>query len=250
MLSDEELLRYSRQIMLPEFDVAGQEKLKASTALVVGLGGLGSPVSMYLAAAGVGHLILVDNDEVDLTNLQRQIVHTSMSVGEPKVYSAQRMLADLNPHCKITAEYTKFKPNMGDRLVASADVIVDCSDNFAVRFLLNKLSVQYQVPLVSGAAIRMDGQLSVYDPMNESSPCYNCLFDNEGEEDVSCTNNGVLSPLVGLVGSIQAIETIKQLTGIGSTLVGKLLMVDVLNMRFREVTVNKNPDCLTCSGKH
>jgi adenylyltransferase/sulfurtransferase len=249
MLSDEELLRYSRQIMLPELDVAGQEKLKESTVLIVGLGGLGSPVAMYLAAAGVGHLILVDNDEVELTNLQRQIIHSSVNVGEAKVYSAQRALADLNPHCKITAEFTKFKEKMGDRLVASADVILDCSDNFAVRFLLNKLSVQYQVPLVSGAAIRMDGQVSVYDPMNELSPCYHCLFDDEGEDDVTCASNGVLSPVVGIVGSIQATEAIKQLTGVGATLVGKLLMVDALNMRFREVKITKNPDCAVCSGK-
>lgn len=249
MLSDEELLRYSRQIMLPELDVAGQEKLKAATVMIVGLGGLGSPVAMYLAAAGVGHLILVDHDEVDLTNLQRQIVHNSERIGESKVHSARETILDLNPHCKVTVEAKRLKERSADRLVASANAIVDCTDNFSTRFLLNRLSVQYQVPLISGAAIRMDGQISVYDPNNEESPCYQCLFDDTGEGDQTCANNGVLAPIVGLVGSIQAVETLKQLTGMGQTLVGRLLMVDGLNMRFREVRLKKNPDCEACSGK-
>jgi molybdopterin/thiamine biosynthesis adenylyltransferase len=249
MLNDDELLRYSRQIMLPEMDVAGQEALRSATALVVGLGGLGSPVSMYLAAAGIGKLILVDHDQVDLSNLQRQIVHGTSDVGADKVASAKAALSQLNPLCQVQAESVKLVAENGSDLVARADIILDCSDNFSVRFLLNRLSVEHKVPLVSGAAIRFDGQVSVYDPNNTLSPCYHCLFDETGDEDLRCATNGVLAPLVGVVGAIQATEAIKQLCGLGCTLVGRLLIVDAMSMQFRDVKVKKNPHCVVCS-KH
>lgn len=248
MMTDEELLRYSRQILLPQLDVDGQEKLRAATVLIVGLGGLGSPVSLYLAAAGVGRLIMVDHDTVDLSNLQRQIAHQTSSIGKAKVESAADSARRLNPHCDIVPVTDKLEDSNAQRWVEQADVIVDCSDNFAVRFLLNRLSVQCVVPLVSGAAIRLDGQLSVYDPRVADSPCYRCLYEETGEEDMRCVSNGVLAPIVGIVGSIQATEAIKVITGIGSTLVGRLLLLDGLRMQFREIRLNKNPDCPVCGG--
>jgi len=248
MMTDDELLRYSRQILLPELDVAGQEKLRAATALIVGAGGLGSPVILYLAAAGVGRLILVDHDVVDLSNLQRQIAHRTDSIGQPKVMSAAAMARQLNPHCEVITVAEQLDASNVDQWVPQADVIVDCSDNFAVRFLLNRASVQHRVPLVSGAAIRMDGQLSVYDPRQADSPCYRCLYDEIGNEDLRCVSNGVLAPIVGIVGSIQATETIKVLTGIGAPLVGRLLLLDGLRMQFREIRLNKNKNCPVCSA--
>lgn len=247
MLTDDELLRYSRQIMLPQVDIAGQEKLREATVLVVGVGGLGSPVAMYLAAAGVGKLVLVDQDQVDLSNLQRQIIHTTERIGVDKVESARATLAQLNTACKVETIAAQFCAENSDALVANCQVIVDCSDNFAVRFLLNRLSVQYQVPLVSGAAIRMEGQISVYDPRLSSSPCYHCLYQETGEEDQSCTTNGVLAPVVGVVGSIQATETIKLIAGIGDALMGRLLLVDFLTMEFRSIRLKKDPACPVCS---
>lgn len=249
MLTDDELLRYSRQIMLPELDIAGQEALRQATVLVVGMGGLGSPVAMYLAAAGVGNLILVDHDQVDLSNLQRQIAHTTDRVGQDKVASAAAALGQLNPGCHVQTVTDKLTEQNADTLIASCDLIVDCSDNFAVRFLLNRMSVVHRKPLVSGAAIRLDGQLSVYDPRVADSPCYRCLFDETGEEDRRCATNGVLAPVVGVVGSIQAIEAIKVIVGFGETLVGRLLIFDALTMGFRKVKVKRNPDCPVCSGK-
>ena len=249
MLTDEELLRYSRQIMLPELDVAGQEKLRSASVLVVGLGGLGSPVAMYLAAAGVGKLVLVDHDQVDLSNLQRQISHTTDRIGEDKVASAAVTLKQLNPGCAVDAMKVRLSEGNADNLVSTCDVIVDCSDNFAVRFLLNKLSVKHNKPLVSGAAIRLDGQVSVYDPRDVRSPCYRCLFDETGEEDLRCSTNGVLAPLVGLVGSVQATEAIKVIADVGEPLVGRLLIIDALNMNFRSVKIKPNPNCPVCSSK-
>lgn len=246
MMTDEELLRYSRQILLPQLDVDGQEKLRAATVLVMGLGGLGSPVSLYLAAAGVGRLILVDHDTVDLSNLQRQIVHETASVGRPKVESAAATLRRLNPHCEVIPVQQQLQDDNARPWVEQADVIVDCSDNFAVRFLLNRLSVQCRVPLVSGAAIRLDGQLSVYDPRNPQSPCYRCLYEETGEEDLRCVTNGVLAPIVGIVGAIQATEVIKLIAGFGAPLVGRLLLLDGQQMQFREIRLNKNPACPVC----
>lgn len=248
MMTDEELLRYSRQILLPQLDVEGQEKLRAATALIVGLGGLGSPVVLYLAAAGVGRLILVDHDAVDLSNLQRQIAHQTASIGKPKVESAAETARRLNPHCDIVTVTEKLDADNAQRWVSQSHVIVDCSDNFAVRFLLNRMSVQCKVPLVSGAAIGLDGQLSVYDPRLENSPCYRCLYDETGEEDMRCVSNGVLAPIVGIVGSIQATEAIKVLAGLGTTLVGRLLLLDGLRMQFREIRLNRNPACPVCGA--
>lgn len=249
MLTDEELLRYSRQIMLPELDVAGQEKLRSASVLVVGLGGLGSPVAMYLAAAGVGKLVLVDHDQVDLSNLQRQISHTTARIGDDKVASTAVALEQLNPGCQVEPVNARLTEDNADMLVSACDLVLDCSDNFAVRFLLNRMSVSHGKPLVSGAAIRMDGQVSVYDPRDVSSPCYRCLFDETGEEDLRCSTNGVLAPLVGLVGSIQATEAIKVIAGVGEPLVGRLLIVDALNMNFRSVKIKPNLNCPVCSGK-
>lgn len=249
MMTDDELLRYSRQILLPELDVAGQEKLRAATALIVGAGGLGSPVVLYLAAAGIGRLILVDHDVVDLSNLQRQIAHRTDTIGQAKVMSAATMARQLNPHCEVTTVAEQLAAGNVDQWLPQADVIVDCSDNFAVRFLLNRASVQHRIPLVSGAAIRMDGQLSVYDPRQADSPCYRCLYDETGNEDLRCVSNGVLAPIVGIVGSIQATETIKVLTGMGTPLVGRLLLLDGLRMQFREIRLNKNKSCPVCGAE-
>ncbi|MDY6921555.1 MAG: molybdopterin-synthase adenylyltransferase MoeB [Pseudomonadota bacterium] len=247
MFNDDELLRYSRQIMLPELDISGQEALRDASVLVVGLGGLGSPVALYLAAAGVGRLTLVDHDTVDLTNLQRQIAHTTQSIGTAKVESAATAVNALNGQCQVEAIASPLTAENGPGLVQRSQVIVDCSDNFSVRFLLNRLSRRHRVPLVSGAAIRWDGQLSVYDPRRPDSPCYHCLYQETGEEEEQrCATLGVLSPLVGLVGSLQAVETIKVVTGAGSTLVGRLLLVDALQMRFRELRLRRDRNCPVC----
>ncbi len=249
MLTDEELLRYSRQIMLPEVDIAGQEKLRQATVFVAGVGGLGSPVALYLAAAGVGKLILADHDRVDLSNLQRQIAHATNDIDRLKAESAADSVKQLNPGCEVVVCNEKITEDNVREKVAGAQVIVDCCDNFGLRFLLNRISVEKGVPLVSGAAIRMDGQISVYDPRDEPSPCYHCLFDESGEQDQTCSANGVLSPLVGMVGSMQAIEAIKVIVGMGSTLVGRLMIVDALTMKFRDVKIKRNPQCVVCGSK-
>ena len=246
MLSDEELLRYSRQIMLPELDIAGQEALRNANVLIAGVGGLGSPVALYLAAAGVGQLILADHDRVDLSNLQRQIAHGTGDIDRPKAQSAAESIAELNPHCRTVVWDQKITPANVNELVSDVSVIVDCSDNFALRFLLNRVSVAQSIPLISGAAIRMDGQISVYDPRDPESPCYHCLFEETGEEDQTCTANGVLAPVVGMLGSMQAIETIKMITAVGSPLVGRLLIVDALSMKIRDVKIKPNPSCKVC----
>ncbi|HCB41031.1 MAG TPA: molybdopterin-synthase adenylyltransferase MoeB [Gammaproteobacteria bacterium] len=246
MLTDDELLRYSRQIMLPEVDIAGQEKLREATVLVVGLGGLGSPVVMYLAAAGVGKLVLVDHDQVDLSNLQRQIIHTTDRIGCDKVRSAQIAIAQLNPECQVQTITAQLGHENGETLVGDCQVIVDCSDNFQVRFLLNRLSVKHQLPLVSGAAIRMEGQVSVYDPKQPDSPCYRCLYQETGAEDQRCTSNGVLAHVVGVIGALQATETVKLIAGIGDSLVGRLVLVDFLTMEFRSIRLKQDATCPVC----
>lgn len=246
MLSDEELLRFSRQIMLPELDVAGQEKLKAATVFIAGLGGLGSPVALYLAAAGVGKLILADHDQVDLSNLQRQIAHGNNDIGRLKVESAAESVRQLNPNCQVVVSSEKItEQNVRDHML-DPNVILDCSDNFQLRFLLNRISVEKKIPLVSGAAIRFDGQISVFDPRNDISPCYRCLFEEIGEEDETCTGNGVLAPVVGMLGCMQAIEAIKILARVGSTLMGRLLIVDALTMKMRDVKIKRNLNCPVC----
>ncbi len=245
-MNDEELLRYSRQIMLPRFDVDGQEKLLAAKVMIVGLGGLGCPVAMYLAAAGIGQLVLVDNDAVDLSNLQRQIAHSTASIGRNKAESAHDTLRALNPHTRITVIPERLAADALLQAVAASSAVVDCTDNFSTRFALNKACVESRVPLVSGAAIRMEGQVSVFDSRVSGSPCYHCLYEESEDGDVTCSENGVIAPLTGIIGSIQAMECIKVLTGCGTTLSGKLLLVDAYNMQFREMQLKKNPACPVC----
>lgn len=245
-MNDEQLLRYSRQLMLPGVDVAGQEKLLAARVLVLGLGGLGCPAAMYLAAAGVGKLTLVDHDTVDLSNLQRQIAHTTASIGRLKVESARDALLALNPSISIATLAAKVEGTELAALVARHDAVLDCTDNFAIRFELNAACVVSGVPLVSAAAIRLEAQISVFDPRQSESPCYRCLYDEDAEADQSCAQNGVLAPLVGVVGSLQALECLKLLVGIGTSLSGRLLLLDAATLEWRELRLRKNPDCPVC----
>ncbi|MEE4461462.1 molybdopterin-synthase adenylyltransferase MoeB [Azotobacter chroococcum] len=250
MLSDQELLRYSRQILLPQIDVDGQLHLKRSRALIVGLGGLGSPVALYLAAAGVGELHLADFDNVDLTNLQRQVLHDTPSVGQSKVDSALARLAALNPEVVLHPLRGALDADSLAAAVAAVDLVLDCSDNFATREAVNAACVAAGRPLVSGAAIRLEGQLSVFDPRSEESPCYHCLYGHGSEAELTCSEAGVVGPLVGLVGSLQALEALKLLAGFGEPLVGRLLLVDALTSRFRELRVRRDPQCPVCGVRH
>jgi len=243
-MNDDQLLRYSRQIMLPDVDLEGQEKLLNARVLIVGLGGLGSPVAMYLAAAGVGKLILADFDEVDLSNLQRQIIHNNARIGHNKAQSAAQTLRALNPEIEINCVDTKLDASTLKELVASVDVVADCTDNFAIRFALNAACVAAKVPLVSGAAIRLEGQVAIFDSAN-NSPCYRCLYE-ENDDDLSCAANGVLAPLVGVVGSMQALETIKLIVGFGTNLAGRLLIFDARHSQWRELKLPRDPDCPVC----
>ena len=249
-MNDEQLLRYSRQIMLPAFDVEGQQRLQASTVLIVGLGGLGSPVSMYLAAAGVGHLMLVDDDVVDLSNLQRQIVHSEKGLGVSKVESAANTLRALNHDTRLTVVNKRLEPSaLADLLAGGVDLVVDACDNFSTRFMINKACVAAAVPLVSGAAIRLEGQVAVFDTRREDSPCYQCLYRGGDDEQMSCARNGVLAPLVGVIGSMQALEAIKVLTGLGQDLCGKLLLFDAFSSHWRELRLPKDPACPVCGSR-
>ena len=250
MLTDEELLRYSRQILLQQVDVDGQLKLKNSRVLIVGLGGLGSPVALYLAAAGVGELHVADFDTVDLTNLQRQIVHDTGSVGQSKVDSALRRLGAINPEIKLVAHSSALDTDSLADAVAAVDLVLDCCDNFGTREAVNKACVAARKPLVSGAAIRLEGQLSVFDSRQPTSPCYHCLYGRGSDEDLTCSEAGVLGPLVGLVGSLQALEALKILAGFGEPLVGRLLLVDAMTTRFRELRVKRDPACRVCGSGH
>lgn len=246
-MEDQQLLRYSRQIMLPEIGFEGQQKLLRSRVLIIGLGGLGSPAAMYLAAAGVGELVLVDFDQVDLSNLQRQIIHTTESIGLPKVESARRSLAAINPECQIHCINQQLEGEALAEQVAKADLIIDASDNFATRFALNEASVAAQTPLISGAAIRMEGQVSVFTG-TPGDPCYRCLYGDSIEVEQTCSENGVLAPVVGIIGSIQAVEAIKVLTGAGTPLKGRLLILDALQMQWRSLKLSADPDCPVCRG--
>jgi len=250
MLNDEELLRYSRQILLKQVDIEGQLRLKDSRVLVVGLGGLGSPVALYLAAAGVGELHLADFDSVDLTNLQRQVLHDASALGVAKVDSAMARLGALNPLARLIAYRAAMDKDLLGAAVAAVDVVVDCTDNFAVREAINAACVAARTPLVSGAAIRLEGQLSVFDPRVEASPCYHCLYGHGSEAELSCSEAGVLGPLVGVLGSLQALETMKLLVGFGEPLIGRLLLVDALSTRFRELRVRRDPACAVCGSGH
>ncbi|MBD9362202.1 HesA/MoeB/ThiF family protein [Methylomonas fluvii] len=248
-MNDEQLLRYSRQIMLPQIDIAGQQKLLDAKVLIVGAGGLGSPASMYLAAAGVGQITVYDDDQVDLTNLQRQIAHNTADIGLDKVISTQQTLEKINPGVKVLARKRHLAGEQLLAEVADADVVLDCSDNFATRFAINKACVDKQTPLVSGAAIRFEGQVSVFTPGLNDSPCYNCLYQSDGEELQNCARNGVIAPITGIVGSIQALETIKLLVGTGTTLTGRLLLLDGLSMEWHSMRLKKNPNCPSCGEK-
>ena len=245
-MEDNELLRYSRQIMLPEIDISGQETLLESSVLVVGMGGLGCPVAMYLAAAGVGHLILADDDAVDLTNLQRQIAHGTDDIGEQKVKSAYQTIMNLNPGTDVSMIDSRLE---GDRLLAQVelvDVVVDATDNFTTRFAINEACVKTRTPLVSGAAIQLEGQVTVVNPADPDSPCYRCLYDEVDDAQFSCAENGVLAPVVGMIGTVQAMETIKILVGFGETLSGHLLVLDARNTEWRKFKLLKNPTCPIC----
>jgi adenylyltransferase/sulfurtransferase len=247
-MNDEQLLRYSRHVLLSEFGIEGQEKLLAASALVIGAGGLGSPAAIYLAAAGVGRLMLADGDTVDLTNLQRQILHTTRSVGSGKALSGQTTLVSLNPEVRVTPISRRLEGSELDDLVAGSDVVLDCSDNFATRHAVNRACVRHRIPLVSGAAVRFDGQVCVFDSRQESSPCYQCLFpENADFEDVRCAVMGIFAPLTGIIGTIQAAEALKLLVGIGETLAGRLLIIDALSMQWRNIKLARDPVCEVCS---
>lgn len=247
-MNDSQLLRYSRHILLDEIGIEGQQKLLASHVLVVGAGGLGSPACLYLGSAGVGHMMVVDHDRVDATNLQRQIAHTTSSVGEFKAVSIQRAVAEINPEVRLTAVTARADSNLLDELVQQADVVLDCTDNFSTRHAINKACVVHRKPLVSGAAIRFDGQVSVYDLRDAHSPCYACVFPESSTlEEIQCASMGVFAPLVGIVGSVQAAEALKLLCGIGQSLAGRLLMLDGRYMQWSEVRMPRNPACEVCA---
>jgi molybdopterin/thiamine biosynthesis adenylyltransferase len=249
-LNDAQLLRYSRHILLDELGIEGQEKLLASHALVVGAGGLGSPVALYLGSAGVGRLTVVDHDVVDETNLQRQIAHTLDRVGMPKAESVRQAVAAINPDVQVNPVTVRADAVLLDQLVAQADVVLDCTDNFATRHAINRACVQHRKPLVSGAAIRMDGQLSVYDAREPDKPCYACVFpENSGVEETRCATMGVFAPLVGIVGTLQAAEALKLITGMGSRLSGRLLMIDGRDMAFNEIALPRHTGCSVCGGR-
>jgi len=244
-MDDNQLLRYSRQIMLPQVDAVGQQMLLDSSVLIVGMGGLGSPAAMYLASAGVGHLILADFDKVEISNLQRQIIHGTDDIGRDKVDSAYDRLKQLNPDITITRFKQKLDDTTLDDLVPQVDLVVDGCDNFDTRFAVNRACVKHHKPLVSGAAIRFEGQVSVF--LNDGNgPCYHCLYKEGGEEEYRCSENGVLAPVTGLIGSLQAIEAIKVLAHIGQPLAGRLLVLDALTMEMRTLKLKKDPDCGVC----
>lgn len=244
--TDAELLRYSRHILLPNVDVSGQLAIANGRVMVLGLGGLGSPVALYLAASGVGHLTLVDDDQVDLGNLQRQIAHREETLGWPKVRSAETALLGLNSTIQVTSIQSRLTEKELVRQLSGVDVLVDCSDNFATRTLINRACVQTRTPLVSGAAIRMEGQLTVFDSRKPESPCYQCLYHLTGEQQLSCSEAGVLSPLVGLIGSAQALEVLKLLAGFGQTLVGRVQIYDGASAQWREFRLKRDPHCPIC----
>ena len=249
MLSDEQLLRYSRQIMLQDVDIEGQTRWLQSTVLILGVGGLGSPAALYLAAAGVGTLILVDDDQVELTNLQRQIAHTTDRIGMMKVASAADAIQQINPDTKVIQRTERLDEVALTTLVGEVDVVLDCTDNFTTRFAVNRACVVHQKPLVSGAAIRMEGQIAVFQPGLEGSPCYQCLYKEGEDEHLTCSESGVLSPLVGIIGSMQALEALKVLADMGTTLTGRLLLLDAKHMEWRSLLLKPDPKCPVCSKK-
>jgi len=249
-MTDDELLRYSRHILLNEVGIEGQERILAAKALIIGAGGLGSPVALYLGSAGVGHITVVDHDTVDMTNLQRQVAHTVDRVASPKVQSIQTAIAQINPGVHVTAVQQRADAALLDQLVAQADVVLDCCDNFATRHAINAACVAHQKPLVSGAAIRFDGQLSVYDARDPLSPCYACVFPPETTfEETRCATMGVFAPLVGIIGTMQAAEALKLITGAGRPLTGRLLMLDGRAMEFTELRISRHAACPVCGSQ-
>ena len=249
-MTDDQLLRYSRHILLDELDVAGQEKILSGHALIIGAGGLGSPVAYYLGTAGVGTITIVDHDTVDLTNLQRQIIHDLSRLGQPKAESAASSIAAINPEVRVRALVQRADAAALDELVAQADVVLDCSDNFATRQAVNQACVRHARPLVAGAAVRFDGQVSVYDPRRADSPCYACVFPPEqAPEDLRCAVMGVFAPLVGIIGTVQAAEALKLLAGVGTSLVGRLQMLDARTMEWTEIRIARQAACPVCSSR-
>jgi molybdopterin/thiamine biosynthesis adenylyltransferase len=250
-MNDEQLLRYSRHLLLEEIDVAGQEKLLGSHVLVIGTGGLGSAAAPYLAAAGVGKITLIDHDQVELTNLQRQIMHTQNSIGKTKVESGRQFLQSLNSALTINAIAAKASEDLLNTLLPEVDLVLDCTDNFATRQLVNQACFIHKIPLVSGSALKFDGQLSVFDFRKETSPCYACIFSpDERFKEVSCASMGIFSPLVGIIGSMQAAQALQVLIGFGQPLVGRMLLWNAMNTQIDEIRVARNPACKVCSSQH
>ena len=249
-MNDEQLLRYSRHILLDDIGIEGQQRLLQSRALVIGAGGLGSPVALYLGTAGVGSITLVDDDLVDLTNLQRQIAHDLASIGTPKVVSAASSIAAINPQLRVKALQLRADDELLDQLVSEADVVIDCCDNFATRQAVNRACVAHGRPLVSGAAIGFDGQISVYDSRHRDAPCYACLFPPDSQfDEARCALMGVFAPLVGIIGCMQAAEALKLLLGLPNSLAGRLQMLDARSMAWSEITVPRDPGCSVCGSR-
>jgi molybdopterin/thiamine biosynthesis adenylyltransferase len=250
-MDDAQLLRYSRHILLDELGIEGQERLLASHALIIGAGGLGSPAALYLGSAGVGKITVVDHDQVDATNLQRQIAHTLDRVGHDKAASIATAIAAINPDVQVIPLVQRADAALLDSLLPNVDVVLDCSDNFSTRQLVNAACVSHAKPLVSGAAIRMDGQVSVFDSRQSNAPCYACIFPPEqAPEEVRCATMGVFAPLVGIIGSVQAAEALKLASGMGSSLAGRLLMLDGRDLRWSDIRMARNPQCPVCGSAH
>ena len=247
-MNDEQLLRYNRHIMLPQIGIEGQQKLNEAHILIIGLGGLGSPAAMYLTTAGIGKLTLVDDDIVELSNLQRQIIHREKNIGESKVASAKGNLLAINPETEInTIDHRLDKTSLLEQ-IKLADVVLDASDNFDTRFAINRACIEQKTPLVSGAAIQFEGQISVFDSTDEDCPCYSCLYPDKGEENLTCSENGILAPIVGIIGSMQALEAIKLICQIGQPLRGRLLLFDALSLQWRSMNFKKDPHCPVCGS--
>ena len=250
-MNDEQLLRYSRHVLLEDIDVQGQEKLLHAHALIIGAGGLGSAAAPYLVAAGFGRITLVDHDVVELTNLQRQIMHSEQTIGKSKVASGQQFLGQLNSGVKVDIFQERITTNLLEKLLPTVDIVLDCTDNFKTRQLINAACVQYQTPLVSGSALRFDGQVSVFDPQTKTSPCYACIFSPEEEfEEVSCSSMGIFSPLVGIIGAIQAAQALQVIIGFGESLVGRMLLWNARTTQVDQIKIARNPDCPVCGKNH
>ena len=245
-MNDDNLLRYSRHIMLPELDIKGQEVLLSATATIIGLGGLGSPAAIYLAASGIGSLILVDDDRVENSNLQRQIIHTEDSIGEDKVDSAKKTISEISNATKVSTINHRLTDEELLSVFKQSDVVLDATDNYSTRYSLNKASLETQTPLVSGAAIRFEGQVTVFDPRLDSSPCYQCLYREGNDADLNCSENGVIAPLTGIIGTMQAMETLKLIAGLGENLTGIVLYIDAKRMDIRRLKLAKDPNCPAC----